>query len=55
MKNKIKELIKTKGIYSILPMLLYFTLLVPTITIYFFTWLLSPIQPDNFSDLEYMP
>ncbi len=52
MKNKIYELYKTKGIISILPMLIYSILLIPSIVIFFFTWLLAPFQPESFSDLE---
>ncbi len=54
MKNKIYGLYNTIGIISILPILVYFVLLIPSTLIFFFTWLLSPFQPENFSDLEYL-
>ena len=52
MKNNILELYKTIGIISLLPIAVYFILLVPSTIIFTFTWLLSPFQPENFSDLE---
>lgn len=52
MKNNIIELYKTIGIISILPIIVYFVLLVPSTIIFGFTWFLSPLQPEKFSDLE---
>lgn len=52
MKNKIYTLYKNLGLISILPMLVYFILLIPSLVIFFFTWLLAPIQPESFTELE---
>jgi hypothetical protein len=52
MKNKIYSLYKTLGLISILPILVYFILLIPSVVIFFFTWLLAPIQPESFTELE---
>jgi hypothetical protein len=52
MKDKIIKIYKTIGIMSIIPIMIYLVLLVPITIIFTFTWLLSPFQPENFSDLE---
>lgn len=52
MKDKIYMLYKTLGFISILPILVYLILLIPSLVIFFFTWLLAPIQPESFTDLE---
>jgi hypothetical protein len=52
MKNKIFELYNAIGLISIFPITIYLILLIPSTTIFAFTWLLSPFQPTKFSDLE---
>jgi len=52
MRNKIYTLYKTMGIISILPMLIYSILFIPSVVIFFFTWVLAPFQPARFTDLE---
>ncbi|MFZ4800169.1 MAG: hypothetical protein ACOYMA_21950 [Bacteroidia bacterium] len=52
MRTNIIELYKTIGVISILPIIVYFILLIPSTIIFGFTWLLSPFQPEKFSDLE---
>ena len=53
MKNKILASFTNYGLISIFPLLVYLILIVPTFIIYFFTWVLSPIQPKNLIDLEF--
>jgi hypothetical protein len=52
MKNKIFELYNAIGIISIFPITVYLIFLIPSTIIFSFTWLLSPFQPEKFSDLE---
>lgn len=52
MKNKISSIYDSLGLLSIIPILVYFILLAPSTIIFFFTWLLSPLQTDSFKELE---
>ncbi len=52
MNNKILASFTKYGLISIIPLLIYLILIIPTFIIYFFTWVLSPIQPENIRDLE---
>jgi hypothetical protein len=52
MKNKISSIYNSLGLLSIIPILVYIILLAPSTIIFFFTWLLSPLQTESFKELE---
>ncbi len=52
MKNKISSIYNSLGLLSIIPIFVYIILLVPSTIIFFFTWLLSPLQTESFKELE---
>jgi hypothetical protein len=52
MKNKISSIYNSLGLLSIIPIFVYIILLAPSTIIFFFTWLLSPLQTESFKELE---
>lgn len=52
MKTLINDYNKNQNIGTLISLFFYSILLLPMLIIYSFTWFLSPIEPENLSDLE---
>lgn len=52
MKKEIIKFYKAKGSGALIPLVIYFILLIPISILYAITWILKPIEPVNLDELD---